>query len=117
MDGSGYSEEKNRPGKFWHGLLFALIGWLVDVGLTNLVYSLGMYQDSLGWQNFAVFTGLSLVFGIVLAVVWLPVGIAAGIKSKKEGFKEASLLVILTLLGAPLLVGCGFGVLAVLTRG
>ncbi len=112
MEGSGNTKQMERSGKFWQGLLISLAGWLVDVGLATLIYSLGIFQTNLGWEQFSIFTGLTGLFGILLAVVWLPVAIIAGFRSRKKGLKAALSLITITFIAAPLLVGCGFSMLA-----
>jgi hypothetical protein len=92
--------------------LLALAGWAVDVGIATLIYSLGTFDLNRGWEHFSIFTGMSGVFGILLAVIWLPVAIIAGSRSRKKGFKAVFTVVLITSIIAPILIGCGFGLLA-----
>jgi hypothetical protein len=102
------SAENKQPGKFWQGFLLSLSGWAVDLGIATLIYSLSIYDYK---GSFSVFTRLSGVFAIFLAVIWLPVAIIAGLKSEKNGFKAVLPFVLITSIIAPILIGCGFSVL------
>jgi hypothetical protein len=99
------SAENKQPGKFWQGFLLSLSGWAVDLGIATLIYSLSIYDYK---GSFSVFTRLSGVFAIFLAVIWLPVAIIAGYRSWKKGFNAVLPLVLITSIIAPILIGCGF---------
>jgi hypothetical protein len=103
-----------QPGKFWQGILLSLAGWAMDVLLATVIYSVSIFNNNDSTRYFSIFTGMSGVFAILLAVIWVPVTIIAGIRSWKIGFTATIPLVLITSIFAPILIGCGFGVLVAL---
>ena len=106
MDGS-YRTEKKQPGKFWLGLL-SLVGWAIDTGLVTLIYCLVILQHAVLRDDFSsIVIQWSIIWGIVMVVIWLPVAIIAGFRSRKKGFKAALTIVLITSIVAPILTSCG----------
>ena len=94
--------------------MLSLAAWAVDVGLATLIYSMAIFNGNDSTKHFLIFTGLSGIFAILLAVIWLPGAIIAGFRSRKAGFEVTLPFVIITFIIAPILVGCGFGMLVAL---
>ena len=83
------NEKPEIRGKFWHGLLISIAGWLLSGVLAVILYSFFIFDRNRGWEHFSLITTMFLPLCVILLVFWLPVSIIAGVRSRKVGISRS----------------------------
>lgn len=101
------NSKKKAYGSFWHGFLISLAAWIVDTVSADLLLSWALYNRNSPATFLSILTNMIIPLGIILGMIWLPIAIIAGFMTRKKGWKSPKRLVLITLIIAFVLVGCG----------